>query len=64
MGGGSDLQRLSGGENCVLGPRRGVPSHVIDGVDSPTTPGLRAIAATPANESRRWRINGPDSIDG
>ena len=25
MGGGSDLQRLSGGENCVLGPRRGVP---------------------------------------
>ena len=26
MGGGSDLQRLSGGENCVLGPRRGVPS--------------------------------------
>lgn len=35
MGGGSDLQRLSGGENCVLGPRRGVPfvqPHAIDAV--------------------------------
>ena len=54
MGGGSDLQRLSGGENCVLGPRRGVPSalHKLNPGDDASTedPHRDAIKQT----SRRW----------
>ena len=52
MGGGSDLQRLSGGENCVLGPRRGVPSHVI----AETFVNLHAIEQTQL--LRHHRVDG------
>jgi len=45
MGGGSDLQRLSGGENCVLGPRRG--SQVLF---TNSLPGDDAAVLAPSSE--------------
>ena len=61
MGGGSDLQRLSGGENCVLGPRRGVPSAPTK-LMCPATTRLDGVArrtdSHAATPSSRRRVDG------